>query len=69
MSILKSPSIALTMSAIVLGHIFAVYVAHVMALRPYGTSGAALRSQVPMVVLMIGYTVTSLWILSQPVVR
>ncbi len=58
----------LALVAIVLGHILAVYVAHVMALRLYGTSGAALWSQVPMVVLMIGYTVTSLWILSQPVV-
>ena len=53
---------------IVLCHILAVYVAHVMALRLYGTSGAALWSQVPMVVLTVGYTVTSLWILSQPVV-
>ncbi len=59
----------LALIAIVPGHIFAVYVAHVMALRLYGTSGAALWSQVPMVVLMVGYTVTSLWILSQPVVR
>ncbi len=58
----------LALIAIVLGHIFAVYVAHVMALRLYGASGAALWSQVPMVVLMVGYTVTSLWILSQPVV-
>ena len=59
----------LALIAIVPGHIFAVYVAHVMALRLYGTSGAAVWSQVPIVVLMIGYTVTSLWILSQPVVR
>ena len=58
----------LALIAIVPGHIFAVYGAHVMALRLYGTSGAALWSQVPMVVLTVGYTVTSLWILSQPVV-
>ena len=58
----------LALIAIVLGHIFAIYVAHVMALRLYGTSGAAPWSQVPMVVLMVGYTMTSLWILSQPVV-
>ena len=32
----------LALIAIVPGHIFAVYVAHVMALRLYGTSGAAL---------------------------
>jgi hypothetical protein len=58
----------LALVAIVLGHVFAVYLAHVMALRIYGTPGAALWSQVPMVVLMVGYTMISLWILSQPIV-
>ena len=57
---------------IVLGHIIAVYIAHIEALRisagrseeRYGT----LISQVPMIVLMIGYTMLSLWILAQPIV-
>ncbi len=58
----------LALVAIVLGHIFAVYVAHVMSLRLYRTPRAASCSQVPMVALMVAYTMTSLWILSQPVV-
>jgi hypothetical protein len=33
------------------------------------SSQGAVRSQVPMLVLMILYTVSSLWILSQPIVE
>ena len=55
-------------TAIVTGHVLAVYVGHVMAMRVFGERNAALRSQVPMVVLMIAYTMISLWILSQPIV-
>jgi hypothetical protein len=53
---------------IVLGHVVAVYLAHEVALRTFGTRRAAWVSQVPMVVLMVFYTMTSLWILAQPVV-
>jgi len=55
-------------NAIVLGHVMAVYVAHVMAMRVYSDRAAALRSQIPMLVLMVAYTMLSLWILSQPIV-
>lgn len=55
--------------AIVLGHVLAVYVAHVVALREFPTRRAALRSQLPMLVLMLGYTVASLWIIAQPIVE
>lgn len=55
--------------AIVTGHIVAVWLGHVMALRAFGTRRAALLSQVPMLLLMVGYTVLSLWILAQPVVE
>ena len=55
-------------SAIVTGHVLAVYVAHVMAMRVFAERRAALRSQVPMLVLMVAYTMISLWILSQPIV-
>jgi hypothetical protein len=54
--------------AIVLGHFIAVYLAHIMALRTFKEPNLALRSQYPMLVLMVGYTVTSLWILAQPIV-
>jgi hypothetical protein len=49
---------------IVLGHVIAVYLAHVAALRLLGSPSIALRSQYPMLVLMIFYTVFSLWLLS-----
>jgi len=54
--------------AIVLGHMAAVYLAHVMAERAFPDRRTALRSQAPMLVLMVGYTMVSLWILAQPVV-
>ncbi len=55
--------------AIVTGHIVAVWLAHVVALRRFRDSGAALRSQIPMLFLMVSYTMLSLWILAQPVVK
>jgi hypothetical protein len=57
-----------SVAAIVIGHIAAVYLAHVTALRDIGDKQAALRSQYPMLVLMVGYTMLSLWIIAQPIV-
>ncbi len=54
---------------IVAGHVVAVYLAHAVALREAPSPKLALRGQLPMVALMVLYTVTSLWILSQPVVE
>ncbi|HEV2039662.1 MAG TPA: hypothetical protein VGT81_06400 [Casimicrobiaceae bacterium] len=54
--------------AIVIGHIVAVYLAHCVALRLYSDRQIALRSQWPMVALMVCYTMTSLWIIAQPIV-
>jgi hypothetical protein len=51
---------------IVLGHIASVYLAHLEALRCFGARGRALRSQLPMLALMVAFTVAGLWILSQP---
>src|SRR5262249_27062 len=59
----------LSVGAIVIGHVLAVYLAHVMALRVYGDPRTALRSQIPMLVLMVLYTMSSLWVLSQPVIK
>jgi hypothetical protein len=55
--------------AIVLGHIVAVYIAHTVALREFRDDRAARRSQMPMLVLMVGYTMVSLWIIAQPIVE
>ncbi len=54
---------------IVIGRAVAVYLAHVIALRMLGNSKRAVRSQYPMLVLMVLYTVSSLWVLAQPVVE
>ena len=55
--------------AVVLGHVIAVYLSHVTALRVFRSRRTALVSQIPMVLLMIGYTMFSLWLLSQPIVE
>ena len=53
--------------AIVLGHVLSVYIAHIISLRRMPTSALAVRSQYPMLALMIVYTATSLWIIAQPI--
>jgi hypothetical protein len=55
--------------AVVLGHVCAIYLSHVTALRLFADRRAALLSQIPMVALMVIYTMLSLWILSQPIVE
>ena len=54
---------------IVAGHVIAVYLAHSISLRLVRDPGHALRSQLPMLALMVLYTITSLWILAQPIVK
>jgi hypothetical protein len=53
---------------IVVGHVFAVVAAHRVARDRYPSPSSVRRGHLPLVVLMIGYTVLSLWIVSQPVV-
>ncbi len=68
---LANPKLIWTVAAlaILIGHLMSVYLAHVTALRLYGDRRAALASQVPMLVLMVLYTMTSLWIMAQPIVE
>ena len=54
---------------IVLGHIIAVFLSHLRAGERFRTAQRALLSQYPMLLLMVMYTMTSLWILSQPITR
>lgn len=53
---------------IVVGHLVAVVAAHRVAVERYGGQTAARRGHLPLVVLMIGYTMLSLWIVSRPVI-
>jgi hypothetical protein len=56
----------LSVGAIVAGHIAAVVLAHRLALRDQ--SARPILAGLPLVILMIGYTVLSLWIIAQPIV-
>lgn len=56
----------LQVTLIVVGHVIAVYLAHLVALRLLGSRRKALYSQLPMLVLMVSYKVFSLWVLSRP---
>jgi hypothetical protein len=54
---------------IVLGHVIAVFLSHLRAGERFRTAQRALLSQYPMLLLMVIYTMTSLWILAQPITR
>lgn len=56
----------LQVTAIIIGHVFALFVAHNTSFRLFQDRSAALRSQVPMLVLMILYSTFSLWLVAQP---
>ena len=58
----------ISLAAIVLGHVISVYLAHVTSLRLTDRAPNALRGQIPMLALMVLYTVSSLWIIGQPIV-
>ena len=53
---------------IVAGHIAGVYLAHAEAMRMFADRRRAFASQIPMLILMVGYTMLSLWIIAQPIV-
>jgi hypothetical protein len=53
-------------AGIVLGHIVAVLVAHLVTLRQADNRRAALASQAPLAILMVTYTLFGLWLLSAP---
>lgn len=54
---------------IVLGHVVAVFLSHLRAGERFRTAQRALLSQYPMLLLMVLYTMTSLWILAQPITK
>ncbi len=59
----------LSIVAIVVGHILAVFISHFRSVSLFGSSQAAMRSQLPMLILMVAYTMVSLWIISQPIIE
>lgn len=55
-------------AVIVTAHVLAVCIAHLVAGARAGGTGTALRAQLPMTTLMVGYTVFGLWLLSTPAI-
>jgi hypothetical protein len=58
----------LSVTVIVAGHVAALYLSHRLSLREFPDRRDAVRSQWPMLALMVGYTMLSLWIIAQPIV-
>jgi len=54
---------------IVTGHVIAMYLAHLRAGERFRAAQGVLLSQYPILVLMVVYTMTSLWILAQPITK
>lgn len=52
--------------AIIAAHVLAVAMAHIVAFRLNGDARRATASQIPLALLMVGYTVLGLWLLSSP---
>lgn len=51
---------------IIAGHVAAIYGAHRIAIKTFESQQQAVTSQFPMLILMIIYTVGSLWVIGQP---
>ncbi len=58
----------LQVGGIVVAHVMAVAVAHLLAMQQAEHSRQAILSQIPMTALMIGYTIFGLWLLSSPTI-
>lgn len=57
---------AVELTLIVLGHLLAVWVAHAVSFDLFPGRLRPVRSQYPFVVVMVFYTMTSMWIVAQP---
>jgi hypothetical protein len=55
----------LSVGGIVVGHVAAIFLSHRLALRD--APGRAIRAGIPLALLMVTYTVFSLWIIAQPI--
>ncbi|MCF3642683.1 hypothetical protein LXM94_22185 [Rhizobium sp. TRM95111] len=52
---------------VVTGHVVGILLAHMIAIRHFGTTASATRSQLFLAAVMVFYTVFGLWLLSTPV--
>ncbi|MCD2203721.1 hypothetical protein LPA46_10215 [Halobacterium sp. KA-6] len=56
----------LSIGFVLVGHLLAIWEAHASAYDLFPSRLVAIRSQYPFILVMIGYTIISLWILSLP---
>ena len=56
-------------SAIVIGHVISVWLAHRVALREFGSPRQAVIASLPLTVLMVVYTAISLSVIAEPLVQ
>ena len=54
--------------SVLLGHVVAIWAAHAAAFEAFPGRLQAIRSQYPYIVVMVLYTISSLWIVAQPTV-
>jgi hypothetical protein len=59
----------MALTAIVAGHVAAVYLAHLKALGAFATPRIARRTQIPLTALMVAYTFIGLSIAAEPIVE
>jgi hypothetical protein len=57
------------MAFVLLGHLLAIWAAHATAYDLFPGRLQAIRSQFPFILAMVGYTMLSLWVVSQPSVQ
>lgn len=56
----------LQLTFVLVGHLLAIWVAHSIAFRLFPGVRQAIRSQYPMILVMIGYTMVSAWVVVSP---
>lgn len=68
---LVSPGVEwyVAVSAVVTGHVIAIWLAHRVMLRRVASPRRAALASLPLTILMVGYTALSLWIVAEPLVR
>jgi hypothetical protein len=53
---------------VILAHIIGVVYAHILAVNIIKNPKLVVKSQIPMGLLMVAFTITTLWLLSQPLI-
>ena len=51
---------------IIIGHVFGIIITHKHSYQIFESRSAAIKSQIPMIILMILFSVLSLWLVAQP---